>query len=63
MGERRESVMDWLVLGFTMRMRMGCFSAMVAAIPPVEGIAVRERKEAICALSRSIHHSVHAQVQ
>lgn len=29
MGERRESVMDWLVLGFTMRMRMGCFPAMV----------------------------------
>lgn len=28
MGERRESVMDWLVLGFMMRMRMGCFSAM-----------------------------------
>lgn len=29
MGERRESVMDWLVLGLMMRMRMGGFSAMV----------------------------------
>ncbi len=58
MGWRRESVMDLLVLGFTMRMRIGGCSAMVLDSQGSDGcgswIGVKRDKRRWSAVSREM---------